>query len=56
MSDAPPVQYLVVTNDEGQYSMLRVGISVPAGWHETAFTGSEEACMEYVDQVWVDGP
>jgi MbtH protein len=47
-------QYLVVRNDEEQYSLWPAGRQVPPGWHETGFAGTEEECVAHVDEVWTD--
>lgn len=46
--------YLVVHNDEEQYSLWRAGRPLPPGWHDTGFSGAEEECVAYVDRVWTD--
>jgi MbtH protein len=48
------MRYAVVRNDEEQYAIWWADRSVPAGWHETGFTGSQTECAAYVDQVWTD--
>ncbi len=51
--DAEP-RYVVVVNDEEQYSIWRAGRPVPAGWREVGVTGSEQDCLTHIEQVWVD--
>jgi MbtH protein len=46
--------YLVVLNDEEQYSIWDRALPLPGGWRAEGFTGSEEECLGYIDQVWVD--
>jgi MbtH protein len=48
------VQYLVVINDEEQYSIWAEGRQVPAGWHPTGVRGTREECLEHIGQVWTD--
>jgi MbtH protein len=48
------VRYAVVVNDEDQYSIWEVGRTIPAGWHETGFSGTKEGCLAHVDTVWTD--
>lgn len=47
-------QHLVVVNDEDQYSVWPAGRDLPAGWHAEGFTGSRDACLAHIEQVWVD--
>lgn len=44
----------VVVNDEEQYSIWPVGRELPAGWRADGFTGTEEECLAYIDEVWTD--
>jgi MbtH protein len=46
--------YLVVRNDEEQYSVWADGRPVPSGWYPTGFTGSKDACLEHIAEVWTD--
>jgi len=47
-------EFDVVINDEGQYSIWRVGREVPAGWGATGKRGTEEDCLAYIDEHWTD--
>ena len=47
-------KYMVLRNDEDQYSLWPAGQDVPAGWHEVGKQGSKEECVAYVDEVWTD--
>jgi MbtH protein len=49
-----PEQYLVVLNDEEQYSIWAAGRSIPDGWRAEGFSGSRQECLDYIDQVWKD--
>ncbi|MET7707323.1 MbtH family NRPS accessory protein [Micromonospora sp. NPDC005413] len=44
----------VVVNDEEQYSIWPQGRDLPAGWRQEGFTGTREACLEHVGEVWTD--
>lgn len=46
--------YLVVRNDEEQYSIWADGRALPAGWHDTGFAGTKDECLSHVDEVWTD--
>jgi MbtH protein len=47
-------QYSVVINGEEQYSIWPEVREVPAGWRKTGFSGSKDACVAHVDEVWTD--
>jgi MbtH protein len=47
-------QHAVVLNDEEQYSIWPEGRQLPAGWREEGFTGTEDECLAYIDEVWTD--
>jgi MbtH protein len=47
-------RFVVLRNDEDQYSLWPVGQEVPAGWYLTGHEGTQEECSAYVDEVWTD--
>jgi MbtH protein len=54
-SDGPQESvYLVLVNDEEQYSLWREDWPNAPGWRETGKRGTREECLEYVNQVWTD--
>ncbi|WP_049563534.1 MbtH family protein [Nonomuraea sp. SBT364] len=46
--------YIVVLNDEEQYSIWWADRPLPAGWRTAGFTGTREECLSHVSQVWTD--
>jgi MbtH protein len=46
--------YLVVRNDEEQYSIWPDDRDVPAGWRGDGFRGPKADCLAHIDQVWTD--
>lgn len=46
--------YVVVMNEEEQYSILRENRPLPAGWKAAGKTGSKEDCLGYIETVWTD--
>ena len=46
--------YIVVVNDEEQYSLWPSHRSVPGGWRSTGMQGSKADCIDYVDRTWTD--
>lgn len=53
MSDTAD-EYLVVINEEEQYSIWPAASSVPRGWHIEGTRGSKRACLAHIDVVWTD--
>lgn len=46
--------YMVVINDELQYSIWRSDLELPAGWRPDGTTGTREQCLAHIDTVWTD--
>lgn len=47
-------QYLVVANDEEQYSIWAQGRAIPAGWQAIGVSGPREMCLQHIGQLWTD--
>jgi MbtH protein len=47
-------EYLVLINDEGQYSLWPAFLDVPLGWRTTGPRGARQACLDYIDENWKD--
>ena len=47
-------RYVVVLNDEEQYSIWWADRELPAGWRSNGFEGTREACLAHIDEVWTD--
>jgi MbtH protein len=45
--------FYALINHEAQYSLWPVALDIPNGW-QSAFSGSREDCLAYIDRVWVD--
>jgi MbtH protein len=50
----PDGTYLVLVNDEGQYSLWPSFADVPTGWTIARAAGSRAESLEYVDAHWTD--
>ena len=48
------VLYVVVVNDEEQYSIWPDGREIPAGWLAVGKSGTKDECLAYVEEVWTD--
>lgn len=46
--------YVVVKNDEDQYSIWAQDQPMPPGWEAVGFTGTREECIERIDEIWTD--
>ncbi|MFK7829722.1 MAG: MbtH family protein [Congregibacter sp.] len=49
-----PSEYLVVVNQEEQYSLWAANKALPLGWSRADFSGTKEECLEHVEKVWTD--
>jgi uncharacterized protein YbdZ (MbtH family) len=47
-------EYLVLVNDEGQYSLWRPFKEIPAGWTAVGPRGSRQDCLAYIETHWTD--
>jgi MbtH protein len=48
------VPYIVVVNDEEQYSIWPEWREIPAGWRAVGKSGTKDECVAYIDEVWTD--
>jgi len=46
--------YLVLINDEGQYSLWPSFLDIPNGWRATGPRGDRQTCLAWIDQHWTD--
>jgi MbtH protein len=51
-----PVQttYMVVLNDEEQYSVWDTERELPPGWRPAGVQGTRTECLEHIGEVWTD--
>lgn len=47
-------EYLVVKNDEEQYSIWVAHRQLPLGWTATGFKGPKAECLANIGDVWTD--
>ena len=47
-------RFTVVLNHEEQYSIWPEGRELPGGWRLAGKTGTEQECLDYIDEVWTD--
>jgi MbtH protein len=46
--------YLVLVNDERQFSLWPAAVDVPKGWMVAHDRDSRDACLAYVEEHWTD--
>ena len=46
--------YLVLVNDEGQYSLWPSFAEVPAGWTVAHREDTRQSCLDFVERTWTD--
>lgn len=46
--------YVVVVNDEDQYSIWPAHRDLPAGWTARTEPAGRQACLDHVEEHWVD--
>lgn len=46
--------FVVVVNDEDQYSIWPAGRTLPAGWAGVGRSGSREECLAHIEDTWRD--
>ncbi|GCD80977.1 MbtH family protein [Parageobacillus thermoglucosidasius] len=46
--------YLVLINDEGQYSLWPASIAIPSGWNIAFAENTRSACLDYINAHWTD--
>lgn len=48
------LKHVVVINHEEQYSIWPVDREIPQGWTAAGFTGTKDACLAHIAEVWTD--
>ncbi|MFI5783171.1 MbtH family protein [Nocardia sp. NPDC051570] len=47
-------RWVVVVNDEEQYSIWFANRDIPAGWRSVEVEGSKDECLSHIERVWTD--
>jgi MbtH protein len=47
-------EFLVLVNEELQYSLWPTFCDIPAGWTAVGPRGSRQACLDYIEEHWTD--
>lgn len=51
-SDSTDIQYKVVRNQEGRFACIRESVAMSKGWSDTGVHGTQEKCVQWVDENW----
>ncbi|MEC4016323.1 MbtH family protein [Streptomyces sp. H27-D2] len=46
--------FLVLVNEENQYSLWPAFADAPAGWRVAFGESTRKACLEYIEETWTD--
>ncbi|MDH6626447.1 MbtH protein [Streptomyces sp. LBL] len=52
--DGDTQSYVVVLNDEEQYSIWPADRDLPLGWRSGDVSGSKTECLTHIGEVWTD--
>lgn len=47
-------RFVVLVNDERQYSLWPAALAVPGGWTVARGEGSRAECLDFVEATWTD--
>jgi len=47
-------EYVVVINDEEQYSLWLVDRALPPGWQGVGKQGPKAECLSHIEEIWTD--
>jgi MbtH protein len=53
-SDEDNIKYIVVINEEEQYSIWPSGKTVPQGWRSIGDERPKAECLEFIERNWKD--
>ncbi|RJG37980.1 MbtH family protein [Motilimonas pumila] len=52
--DNPETQFLVVKNNQQQYSIWPTFRALPEGWQAIGIEGDKATCLAHINQEWTD--
>ncbi|MHC3475027.1 MbtH family protein [Streptomyces sp. 7R007] len=52
--DDADAQFLVLMNEEEQYSLWPVFAEVPGGWKTVFGEAGRQECLDYIESAWTD--
>jgi MbtH protein len=54
MFEDEEAEYVVVVNDEEQYSIWPAARPLPPGWRNGGKSGKRKECLAFIDETWTD--
>ena len=52
--DAETDEFLVLVNDEGQYSLWPAFREPPSGWWRAGVSGARQTCLDWIEANWTE--
>jgi MbtH protein len=52
--DDETIEFLVLVNHEGQYSLWPAFRATPEGWTQAGPAGARQDCLDWIDAHWTD--
>ena len=52
--ESDDISYVVLRNDEHQYSLWPADMNVPGGWEIIKSADTRESCLQFVEDNWTD--
>ncbi len=52
--DDETAPFLVLINEERQYSLWPADTTIPVGWDRALARSSREECLSYIESHWID--
>lgn len=52
--ESDDISYVVLRNDEHQYSLWPADMDIPAGWEIVKPADTRKACLQFVEDAWTD--
>ncbi|MEV6796034.1 MbtH family protein [Streptomyces sp. NPDC051320] len=52
--DDDSARFVVLVNEERQYSLWPATSEVPGGWQTARPEGSRQECLDFIESSWVD--
>jgi MbtH protein len=46
--------FVVLVNEEGQYSLWPAHLDIPLGWKTKGPIGERKVCLDWIDENWTD--
>jgi MbtH protein len=54
MESETEITYIVVVNDEEQYSIWPAWRDLPKGWRDAGKRGVKDECLDHIKEHWTD--